>query len=160
MNVEFNISVMSNQEKSLMHSFLYVLLNDIKNGVKNNIIAPKMNIREDNLLNLTYIDWVNNKPSHIDMVSLAFLIANSIVCVRLRDNIYSIEISRRINMPHTRTRLYKIAKFLNFGDEYTMPTLFISSVFYKYSKNINRYWKSFVSLKLGRIETHECILIR
>lgn len=159
MNLEFNIENFDKYEKRLIPEFCRELTNSIIHDVKINVKESKFQSREKDILDASFIEWYK-KPELLKMYNLGILIANSIKCYRIDENLYSIKIDRKQYMPYSRTKLDVVARFLDKGDLTTPPMNFISSVFNKYREDINKYWKSFVSIKLGRVETREVIKIK
>lgn len=159
MNLEFNIDNLNKEEKDIIPEFCNMLTESIQNDIRNNIRYSKINSREEDILSLNWINWIR-KPKSYNMVKLGYLIVESITCKHIEKNLYSIAINRKVYMPLTRTKLSRVARFLDRGNESTPPINFISPIFAKYRKNINKYWKAFVSVKLKIIDTKEIITIK
>lgn len=157
---QFRIKDMSEKEKKLMDDFSYYLLDSIKQDILENINADKLLYREKYLLKTPLIKWKSNPPKSINMFALIKLISESFVCTKQKNNLYSIHIDRRIYMPGTRTKIDKIARLIDKGNDKINPTNLISKVIHKYMKNINDYWKSYVESKLHILYVKESIEVK
>ena len=159
MNFIFELDQMNKDEALLIPQFCRLLLKNIKTDIRDNISYRKFNRYEKYLLESNLIRWKVDKPSSINVVELCNIIANSFKCYEMKDNSFSIKIDRSIKLRGTKTRIATIARLLDKGNEEIPGTLFISSVLNKYSKNINKFWQVYVSMKLGRVKVSKCIRV-
>ena len=149
---------MDKDEIEIIPEFCNALLKEIKSDILSHINYIQMNKREKYLIEAKFIKWID-KPESINMSKICNFIVRSFKCKNLKNNIYSISIDNSIRLPNSKTKIDKVARFLDQGNENIQPTQFISRILRFYMKNINSYWKSYASNKLKRIKVHECIKI-
>ena len=159
MNFIFELDQMNKDEALLIPQFCRLLLKNIKTDIRDNISYRKFNRYEKYLLESNLIRWTVDKPDSINVVELCNIIANSFKCYEMKDNSFSIKIDRSVKLRGTKTRIATIARLLDKGNEKVPGTFFISSVLNKYSKNINKFWQVYVSMKLGRVKVSKCIRV-
>lgn len=149
MILEFNLKIMSQEERALIPDFLDYLLEVIRNDIKVNVIPNKLLLREQDLINASWIKW-KRKPSRINMMKLANLITSNLFWYQRRFDTYVFQIRKGTRMPNSYTNLHVVARFLDKGTNKIIPTWFISKTLFKVKKNILLYWSAFVSQKLGK----------
>ena len=140
------------QYNKYMNEFLNTLISDMQNDILNTVNYNKLSKRESYLLNCNLIKWTK-KPTHIDMYKLVYLIVSNIEYKCIKGNTYMIYINPKTYFPNSRTKLELISRLLDKGNEVLPPIHFISRIFRKYKRNINRYFDSFISIKLRTIVT-------
>lgn len=158
MEFKFEIDKMDKDEIEIIPNFCKYLLSEIKSDIIENISYIQMNKRKDYLINTKIINWIE-KPKDINMHKICLFIVNSFVCKHIKNNVYSISINPMIKLPMSKTKIDKVARFLDKGNEQVQPTQFISKILRVYMKNINKYWKLYASNELQRITVNECIKI-
>lgn len=142
-----------------MESFCSYLLAEIQEEIANNINYRKMESREKYLISAKWMRWTS-RVYHINMISLAYRIANSFICTKREMNgQYVIQIDPKLYMYNSKTKLSTVARFLDKGNEKVRGTWFISSVLNRYTRNINRYWYAYASRKLGRIRVSKMVIV-
>lgn len=157
---KFELKNMSNDEIRIIPDFCEYLLKNIKKDISRNANYIKIDKYEKYLINSKMIRWTNDeKPKSIDMNKLCNYIIRNFECVSLKGNSYSIQLKRNVRIPESRTSIDKIARLLDKGNGLIVPTLFISKVINYYTRNINKFWRSFVSLKLKSVDVKRCIKI-
>lgn len=159
MNFIFELDQMDKDEALLIPQFCRLLLKNIKTDIRDNISHRKFDRYEKYLLDSDIIRWTIDKPNSINVVELCNIIANNFKCYEMKDNSFSIKIDRSVKLRGSRTRIAVLARLLDKGNEEIPGTLFISSVLNKYSKNINKFWQVYVSMKLGRVKVSKCIKV-
>lgn len=156
----FVIEDMSLAEKGLMDGFSKYLLESIKYDILTGINADKLLAREKYLLKSPLIRWKSDRSESINMFALIEFISDSFICEELKDNSYVIHIDRHVYMPNTRTKIDKVARLIDKGNDKISPTNFISKVIHRYMKYINKYWRVYVESKLHVMHVNESIEIR
>lgn len=159
MKIEFEFPELDDKSTKLIPEFCNLLVSEIRQEIKMNLRDTKLNMREEPLLNATWIYWTD-KPKHINMKKLGMFIADSIICRSIKENTYVIEINPKIKMPMTKNKLSQIARFLDRGSQDVSPMYFINIIFMKYRKKIRNYWRSFIQIKLKRLNVNYTIIVR
>ncbi len=159
MRIEFQLPELDQETVRLLPEFMNTLVEDMRYVVKYQSNIALLDTRSKYLLKAEWISWVR-KPRKLNMRKLIEYIADSIIFKQTDDGLFIVEINRAKRLPYSHTRLSKVARFLDKGNEVYKPTLFLSSVFNKYKRTINQYWRAFVSVKLGRIDVREVIRVR
>ena len=159
MRIEFEFSELNDKTSPLIPEFCNLLVSEIRSEIKMNLRNIKLQIREDPLINSKWIKWVN-KPSHIDMMKLGLFIADSIICRSIKENTYVIEINPKTYMPMTKNKLSQVARFLDRGNQESSPMYFINIIFMKYRNKIRNYWRSFIQIKLKRLNVSYTIIVK
>lgn len=159
MKIEFEFPELDDKTSPLIPEFCNMLVFEIRSEIKMNLRNLKLNIREDLLLNASWIRWIN-KPDHIDMIKLGLYIADSIVCRSIKENTYVIEINPKTYLPGSKTKLSMVARFLDRGDQSISPMYFINVILMKYRNKIREYWRSFIQIKLNRLNVNYVIIVR
>ena len=163
MKIEFEFTDLDNRSAELIPEFCSLLVKEISSSIISNSYG-KVGFKylEKFLLNSNLIEWKKNKPDNIDVHSIIIQIAGSIVCRNIKENKYVIEINKRSKLPGSKTSLSKIARFIDRGDIMSSgyPTNLVNYVFMKYKQNINEYWKSFVQVKLKRLNVSSIIIVK
>lgn len=158
MKIEFEFPELDDKTKSLIPEFCNLLVSEIRSEIKMNLRNAKLKIREEPLLNASWIKWIK-KPDHIDMIKLGMFIADSITCRSIKENTYVIEINPKIRLPMSRTKLSQVARFLDRGNQENSPMYFINIIFMKYRNKIRNYWRSFIQIKLKRLNVQQVIIV-
>lgn len=148
MKLRFQFKYINKDENKLLDDFCKSLVSSIQYDVLNGIIYSKFIKREPYLLNAPWMIYIYNKPTYLDMKWVVNQIVDNITYKILEDNLCIIYIKGVL--PGTKTELDKIARFLDKGTEEIPPTNFLSSVFLKYEKDLNSYWKSYTKNKLRK----------
>lgn len=159
MKIEFKFPELDDKTSPLIPEFCNMLVSEIRSEIKMNLRNLKLNIREDLLLNASWIRWFN-KPDHIDMIKLGLYIADSIICRSIKENTYVIEINPKAYLPSSKTKLSMVARFLDRGDQNISPMYFINVILMKYRNRIKEYWRSFIQIKLNRLNVNYIINVR
>ena len=159
MRIEFEFPELDDKTKPLIPEFCNLLVSEIRSEIKMNLRNLKLNIREDSLLNASWIRWIK-KPDHIDMIKLGLFIADSIIYRSTKENNYVIEIDPKKFMPMSKTKLSQVARFLDRGSQEVSPMYFINIILTKYRNKIRDYWRSFIQLKLKRLNVQYTIIVR
>lgn len=150
MILEFNLKIMSQEERALIPDFLNYLLNVIQNDIRENLIPNKLLFREQDLINASWIKW-KRKPKKINMIRLGNLIVNNLFWYQRRFDTYVFQISKGKMMPNSYTKLHLVARFLDKGNNKMIPTWFISKTLFKVRKRLPLYWSSFMNQKLNKV---------
>lgn len=150
---------MTRRERNLIPDFMDGLISQIKRDIKSSVVASKFIVREQDVLNASWIRW-KIKPRHIRMKSLMLYVTSNLEWVQRRNNQFVIQINKLAKIPNSYTSIDTLARFLDKGNNVTPGTYFISKVLAKYRENINDYWKAYVSIKLKEVRVDECISIR
>lgn len=158
MKIEFTILGDADESK-LAIGFCKFLVRNIKKDILESINPEKMQMREEDLIDASWIKWVDI-PKRINVYKLCKVIINNIIYKTRVGGRYVIEIDNSVYMKHSETRLEAVARFLDMGNNVTQPTGFINKVFMKYRKNINDYWKAYTSTVLHRVTVNEVVIIR
>lgn len=163
MKIEFEFTDLDNRSSELIPEFCNLLVKEISSSIINNSYG-KVGFKylEKFLLNSDLVEWKKNKPDNIDVHSIIIQIAGSIVCRNIKENKYVIEINKRSKLHGSKTPLSKIARFIDRGDIMSSgyPTNLVNYVFMKYKQNINEYWKSFVQIRLKRLNVLSVIIVK
>lgn len=160
MKIQFQLMGSNEKEIELMDEFCRSLVKQIKKEIIDLMPLEKLQAREKDMLNATWILWRGNKPKHINMIKLARFITRNIRYKKRRGHRYLIEINPAILMPHSKNSIEQIARFLDKGNEMSPGTFFLSRVFMKYRTSIDEYWNAYVSLKLKRLKVSKVVIIR
>lgn len=150
MTIEFNLKVMSQEERALIPDFLDYLLKVIQNDIKANLIPNKLLFREQDLINASWIKW-KRKPKKINMIKLGNLIVNNLFWYQRRFDTYVVQISKGRILPNSYTKLHLVARYLDKGNNKMIPTWFVSKTLFKVKKNIMLYWKTFINKRLNKV---------
>lgn len=149
MNIQFTIETSDSREASIVDDFCNTICRNIRREIYDGIIQAKMDNLEFDLLNASWIDWIE-KPTRLNMENLVIYMLNNIVCRKRLEGEYIIEIPHYVKLPHSTTPLEQVARFIDMGTEVTPCTTFITRVFQKYKNNISDYWKAYVTFRLHR----------
>lgn len=158
--IEYEVNPKNKEELQLADEFCKYIVKNIREEIYNNMIPDKMNLLEKDILEASWIYWTRGKPKNINVTKLIKYILNNLWYRKRGRTRYAIVISSTHYIPGTYVTPDAMARFLDKGNEVTPCTTFISRVFNKYRDNINDYWKSYVSKKLGVYEVSELVLIR
>jgi len=60
----------------------------------------------------------------------------------------------------SKTKLSQVARFLDRGSQEVSPMYFINIILTKYRNKIRDYWRSFIQLKLKRLNVQYTIIVR
>lgn len=156
MKLEFELIKVDSEVAEIIPDFCDLLLTDIKDAMYDNINLSKAEDREEELINANWIKWID-KPDHINMTKLCQFISNNLVIKKRKDNCYIIEIDKNVNMTNTRTSIDKVVRFLNSGNESKSPMYFMTRTFREYRTKIKSYWKSYLSIRLRRLDV-KCVV--
>lgn len=149
MIIEFNLKVMSQEERALIPDFLDYLLEVIQNDIRANLIPNKLLFREQDLINASWIKW-KRKPKKVNMIRLGNLIVDNLFWYQRRFDTYVFQISKGKMLPNSYTKLHLVARYLDKGNNKMIPTWFISKTLFKVRKRISIYWSAFISQKLNK----------
>lgn len=145
-----------------MRQFCDYLVEDIKDSIRKNINYRKLLKREKYILNARWIGWNSRSsiPISLNMMSLAYNIIDNIICSnRYGVGRYVICINPSVYFSGSSTKLSTIARFLDKGNERVPGMYFISNVFNRYARNINRYWQAYASAKLGVVKVNKVVIV-
>lgn len=159
MRIEFEFPNLDDKSSPLIPEFCSLLISEIRSEIKMNLGSLKLDIREDLLLKADWIRWVK-KPDKIDMIKLGMYIADSIVCRNIKENTYVVEIDPKKLLPGSKTKLSRVARFLDRGDQRVSPMYFINIIFMKYRTKIKDYWRSFIQIKSRRLDVQYIINVK
>lgn len=158
MKIEFKLTSSNKKELAIIDDFCNLIVSNIKSDILNNTNLHKLSLYEDSIINADWIDWIR-KPKYINMAKLIRYIVNHITYKSRKKHRYIIYIDNKL-IPNSKTPIDRLARFLDKGNEEYKGTFFISKVFMKYSINIDKYWKSYCSLRLKRLSVSEVVSIR
>lgn len=159
MRIEFLLTGNDKKEIELMDDFCMFLVREIRKDILNSVNEEKLQSKEKDILNASWIVWTR-KPRKINMDRLLRFILNNIRYKKRKKHRYLIDINPKVLMPYSRNPIEQIARFIDKGNERSLGTNLFTRVFMRYRLSINDYWKSFVSLRLKRLEVNEVILIK
>lgn len=159
MRIEFQLIGNNKEEIELMDEFCMFLVREIRKDILNSISMEKLQSKEKDILNASWIKWYD-KPRKINMVKLLKFILRYIRYKERKRHRYLIDINPNVLMPYSKNPIEQIARFIDRGNERSLGSNLFNKVFMKYRLSISNYWKSFVSLKLKRLEVNEVVLIK
>lgn len=125
------------------HSILFVrlLVKCLRNDISELFRSPKVKMRASLMLASTWIDW-EQRPAKVDIEMLEKCVRNS-VQYRRHNNSFYIGFDANLLLPGTRTPIYRIIRFINYGNEDIKGCYLFSKLFLKYQKNIYKYWRAY-----------------
>ena len=159
MIIEYRLETKNKEVAMVADDFCKFIVKNIRQDIVNSVNQEMIQSRETNVLEANWIDW-NKKPKAIDMFKLVKFIVQNIGFKTRRKNTYVILINPKVNMPSSNTKLERVARFLDKGNDNSMPTSFLTSIFNRYRSNMNEYWKAYVESVLRIYEVDELIVIR
>lgn len=159
MRIDFTLIGQDSEEMSIMDKFCIFFVKKIREELHYSIVENKLNVREKDLLDSGWINWIGEKPDSINMVKLIDYIIDNIICIKRKNNTYSILVNPRKNLPGSYTKLERIARFIDKGNEKTPPTLVFTKVFNRYRDNLKLYWDYFITEELDKPRVTELVVI-
>lgn len=148
MILDFKFDDLTNKQRLVLNDFCKSLVKSIKFDILNGLIYQKFNDREKILLNASWVEWID-KPENLNMRYIVNLIVENIDYKILKEDKCIIYIKGYL--PGSRTKLEKVARFLDKGNDNCPPTAFISKIANKYKRKIEKYWKAYLLNRLGEI---------
>jgi len=156
--IEFYLKGEDEEEINLMTDFLKQIVFDIKIEIFNNVVPDKMQSKEQDILNVPWINWIK-KPENLNVNMLVNLIINSIKFVERKDHSYIIAINPSIRIPNSSTPISMLARFLDKGNDITPGTFFITKIFNEYRDNMAKYWDDYISYELNKQKVNNQVII-
>jgi len=144
LKLQFKLAYKNQEEKLLIDNFCTILLYDIKKDVTDNISPIKMKLKERDLFYAKWIKWNTNIGSLSINYILKLIIDNIIFTEKDNAGEFTIEINKEVYLPNSKTKLEVVARFINYGNEISPPTTFITSIFNKYQEEMKEYWEAYL----------------
>ena len=134
MKIEFTVK----KETQTAHRFCKYIIRWLRNDICKLYNKPSLQMR---LMLLESADWITWKGKSKKINPSEFVNhASECLSYTVRNNHFIIYVDENKLLPGTYTPIYKLMRFIDYGNENIQGVMLFSSIFYKYQKSIYDYW--------------------
>ena len=136
---------LTDEEYKRIPDFLNWLCNKIYLYLCRSVNRKKIRLRLNYLKKVNWINWIDNKDISVNEIMLA--IKNSLKVSR-KKTIWEISFNDNVMIPHTRTPITRLIRFLDYGDNKVHGTGMIQYIKRRFSViQLNKWWIAYIILK-------------